>query len=179
MSLRGYTTQVSWAKYITTFNDADGFDSDPYVHLASSWIMGSQYSRPVSDEEHWIYPSFARKGPNFGKLINQRIKKYHPSNGNESYSLTSLRDGAISWIMEHRALDGPKYAVARSGHDHTNVCSVFDVCSVFEYYYASAYMEKCAGRALANWPDHIVKHGRVPVPDISILYEKVDEQLFE
>jgi hypothetical protein len=57
------------------------------------------------------------------------------------------------------------HAVSRSGHDHTNICSVF------EYYYLS-YTQQCqAGHALAGWSGKAVKHGGIPFPDISVLGE--------
>jgi hypothetical protein len=86
-----------------------------------------------------------------------------PFNG--IYSLTSLRDGAVSHILNHEALRGPMHGVCRSGHDRSNICSVF------EYFWMS-YASQCqAGRALAGWANHAVKHAQIPSPNLRTIMD--------
>jgi len=57
------------------------------------------------------------------------------------------------------------HAVNRSGHDHTNICSVF------EYYWLSYTQQRQASCSLAGWSGKALKHGGIPFPDISVLGE--------
>jgi len=179
--------KVMSAKHITLYNDSIDFELDPYFHLACYWIMGggrrhmsADSEKEFEEKEHWIFPSMALKS-NPCRLVNERLRTSissmptaelsydvtsvgsSPFPFNGTYSLTSLRDGAVSLILNHEALRGPMHGVCRSGHDHTNICSVF------EYFWMS-YVSQCqAGRALAGWANDPVKHGQIPSPDISTI----------
>jgi len=176
--------KVTSAKHITLYNDGEYYELDAYFHLSCYWIIGGgkHHISAFEEEEHWIFPSMALKS-HPGKRLNERLRHGLSSiirapitykttsigsgstcfNGN--YTLTSLRDGAITFLMNNDDLHGPMHAVNRSGHDHTNICSVF------EYYWLS-YTQQCqAGRALAGWSGKALKHGGVPFPDISVLGE--------
>jgi hypothetical protein len=58
---------------------------------------------------------------------------------------TGFRTGAINTIIDHPLCDY-KHAVMRSGHDNRNICSVF------EYMYASPSLVAIAGKVLAQYP---------------------------
>jgi hypothetical protein len=67
---------------------------------------------------------------NHVKILNEWIKQVvekvsATSQQGITDSTTSLRDGVISYIMKHTELLGQTHAVFQSGHDHTNICSVY------------------------------------------------------
>lgn len=182
--------KVLSAKHITLYNDALDFELDPYFHLALYWIMGGG-SRHLSSTElpeenlHWIFPSMALKSSPC-RVVNERLRGAILALPSEElsydvnafkrvgvssiafsgmYSLTSLRDGAVSLILNHPSLQGPMHGVCRSGHDHTNVCSVF------EYFWASYVLQCQAGRALSGWGHAVVSHGQVPYASLKTIFE--------
>ena len=144
--------------------------------------MSVDSEKEFEEKEHWIFPSMALKSNPF-RLVNERLRTaiscmpkaeltydvtsvgLSPFPFNGIYSLTSLRDGAVSHILNHEALRGPMHGVCRLGHDRSNICSVF------EYFWMS-YASQCqAGRALAGWASHAVKHGQIPSPNLRTIMD--------
>jgi len=131
--------KVQNAKTTSIFNDALYYQLDPYFHFACYWMIDggrhhmTQEGKDFKEKEHWVFPSMALKS-NPKKILNDCIKEtflvdtdaknktvlmtgtlYECTSAvGSNYTLTSLRDGAISMLLDHPDLCGP----SRSGHDH-------------------------------------------------------------
>jgi len=165
--------KVSTAKQLSLYNDSKLFQLDPYFLTPCYWIIGEGKRHMTADgiefqqKQHWVFPSMALKS-NPPKLLNERIReacstRYDGGTTAGSYNMTSIRDGAISFLMDHPSLRGPSHAVCRTGRDHTNVCSLY------EYYWMPFSMQAQAGCALGDWSGNYVKHGRIPAPTIDAI----------
>ncbi len=83
---------------------------------------------------------------------------------------TSIRSGAINDLLADWKNVTFAHLVMRSGHDHKNLCAVF------EYIWANFFLQATARRSLGGWPNP--KH-RICPPNFNCVIQnlKVDRSL--
>lgn len=166
--------KVSAQKLLYMFADYEDWSVCPFFMLALYRISGNgnrHITNPLQDD-HWIFPNLAMAASP-AKKMNSILKSLVPEDDSnpttetvagltKMHTGTGFRIGSINNIVRHPNC-GVEHAVMRSGHDHTNICSVF------EYLYAQAHLVATAGRALQEYPS---PKNKSPQPRLLFLNEE-------
>lgn len=157
--------KVCGQKLLYVYADYDSYLPCVFHSIACMMICGNgnrHYLDMPKEERHWMFPNMAMHGDPVSKMNSTLRMLVAPattsvSNDNDKsiyyvqgltnhYTGTSFRTGSINTVMANYYCE-VKHAVMRSGHDHTNICSVF------EYMHALPEMVATAGKVLSHYPD--------------------------
>lgn len=151
-------SKVGRQKTINLCNDYDNFALDPYVMFG---IMSMFKTVNITNKD-LMFPVLT--GNVSKSKISTTLQKFPEYN---SYDPTSIRVGAIDTILCHQQ-GSIKNCVMISGHDHTNVCAIF------EYMYIYPSLLKASTMILSNYPVVCSKYVRM---NIDIIYKYCREVL--
>ena len=168
--------KVGNAKLVHFASAVDGYYLDFYNAMACLRVVGNadRFNNFGGDVDNicWVFKNMAYHSKPI-EVINETIKKcsfYYnkeaykvPSEMKKiarsidlkTYSSTSFRSGSANHIMSNGQCC-LKHAVANSGHDHVNICALF------EYITVQDSIVLMAQRALGNWPIVKAKCGQAP-----------------
>jgi len=162
-ALEWHEIKTTDRKEVLLNNDFKSYQLCPKFMFALIMISEScKNVTVITSDGNFIFPSLAALSKPSVK-INKAIKKLirpvamelpATADDKDTYvdgldpatTATSIRTGAINDLVADWKNISFAHLVMRSGHDHTNLCAVF------EYIWANHFLQATAGRSLGGWP---------------------------